>query len=120
MNSFLKSEFAIYVPKMIIASGVTQIADFSTNETMQQVQATWNYMTSDLVKQNPGFVALAREAMKYQLYAFANSEVASVSFEKVTPWWETAMNCAKFGCLGLGVLFCCLYLISAMKKKEEK
>ena len=120
MSTDMMNSAGYFRPEMIIASGVTQIADFSTNETMQQVQATWNYMTSDLVKQNPGFVALAREAMKYQLYAFANSEVASVSFEKVTPWWETAMNCAKFGCLGLGVLFCCLYLISAMKKKEEK
>ena len=120
MSTDMMNSAGYFRPEMIIASGVTQIADFSTNETMQQVQSTWNYMTSELVQQNPGFVSLAREAMKYQLYAFANSEVASVSFEKVTPWWETAMKTAEYGFLGLGVLTCALYLVSSMKKKEEK
>ena len=120
MSTDMMNSAGYFRPEMIIASGVTQIADFSTNETMQQVTSTWNYMTSELVQKNPGFVALAREAMKYQLYAFANSEVASVSFEKVTPWWETAMNAAQYGFLGLGILSCLLYLVSSMKKKEEK
>ena len=120
MSTDMMNSAGYFRPEMIIASGVTQIADFSTNETMQQVQATWNYMTPELVQANPGFVELARQAMKYQLYAFANSEVASVSFEKVTPWWETAMNAAEYGFLGLGALSCVLYLICSMKKKEEK
>ena len=120
MSTDMMNSAGYFRPEMIIASGVTQIADFSTNETMQQVTSTWSYMTSELVQQNPGFVELAREAMKYQLYAFANSEAASVSFEKVTPWWETAMNAAKYGFLCLGVLCCALYLVSSMKKKEEQ
>ncbi|MBQ6564500.1 MAG: glycoside hydrolase family 3 C-terminal domain-containing protein [Clostridia bacterium] len=120
MSTDMMNSAGYFRPEMIIASGVTQIADFSTNETMQQVMATWNYMTPELVQQNPGFVALAREAMKYQLYAFANSEVASVSFEKVTPWWETAMTAAVYGFLALGVICCAMYLVSSMKKKEEQ
>ena len=79
MSTDMMNSAGYFRPEMIIASGVTQIADFSTNETMQQV-----------------------------------------SFEKVTPWWETAMNAAQYGFLGLGILSCLLYLVSSLKKKEEK
>ena len=49
MSTDMMNSAGYFRPEMIIASGVTQIADFSTNETMQQVTSTWSYMTSELV-----------------------------------------------------------------------
>ncbi|HFH9838301.1 TPA: glycoside hydrolase family 3 C-terminal domain-containing protein [Streptococcus suis] len=77
-------------PEMAINAGVSMIADFSANETMKEVTETWPYFTTSLIEQDEEFVAKARENMKYQLYAFANSAAQNVQTIRVTPWWETA------------------------------
>ena len=44
-----------------------------------------------------------------KLFSFALAAFAALS-----------MNAAQYGFLGLGILSCLLYLVSSMKKKEEK
>ncbi len=108
-------------PEMGIAAGITMFADFSTNETMAQVTESWPYMTMELISQDAQLIDYARENMKYQLYAFAHSAAQNIVTEKVTPWWETALNGAIYGSMALALVSLVLYVMSFLKgKKEDK
>ncbi len=106
-------------PEMCIYTGITMMADFSTNETMEQVMESWPYLTSALVSEDEQLVEAARQDMKYQLYAFAHSAAQNVATEKVTPWWETAMNVTYYTSIGLSVVFLGLYAAASLKRKKE-
>lgn len=107
-------------PEMCVYAGVTMIADFSSNETMEQVNETWPYFTIDRIGKDQTLVNAAREDMKYQLYAFAHSAAQNVKTEKVTPWWEAAVNAVMYSGYALAVLFAVLYVISAFKAGKGK
>lgn len=106
--------------EMIIDAGVTMIADFSTDETMTQVNETWPYLTVDLVKKDENFVNKLRQNMKYQLYAFANSAAQNIKTTAVTPWWETALKGSIIGTGLLGLASAGMYVISLFKKNKEE
>lgn len=108
-------------PEMCIYAGVSMMADFSTDETMAQVTESWSYMTTDLILKDEQLVAYARENMKYQLYAFAHSAAQNVATEKVTPWWEAALDISIYASIILSASCLALYAVFlARGRKEEK
>jgi len=109
-------------PEMCIYAGVTMMADFSVDETMDQVTKSWPYMTMDLISKDEQLVTYARENMKYQLYALAHSAAQNVATEKITPWWETALYGTIYTSIALSVICLGLYVTCFVKgkKKEEE
>ncbi|MCD8285867.1 MAG: hypothetical protein LUD50_01385 [Clostridia bacterium] len=85
-------------PESIIMATVTQVADFSGNDSYisatnsyNTADASWSYLTINYVKNDSALVSQARENLKYQFYAFANSAIRGVETYSVTPWWEAAL-----------------------------
>ncbi|WP_407272828.1 glycoside hydrolase family 3 C-terminal domain-containing protein [Radiobacillus sp. PE A8.2] len=107
-------------PESTINASVTMLADFGSNETMEQVKESWPYLTVDLVAQDEEFVQQARQNMKYQLYAYAQSAAQNVQTKKVTPWWETAMNAGIYGGIAVAVVSFALYLLAIVRRKKEE
>ncbi|HHV09339.1 MAG TPA: glycosyl hydrolase family 3 [Clostridiales bacterium] len=107
-------------PEMCIYAGVTMMADFSTDETMEQVTESWPYMTMDRISQDGQLVTYARENMKYQLYAFAHSAAQNVATIKITPWWETALDGAIYVSMALTVICLGLYIVCFVRGKKEE
>ena len=113
-------------PEACIMATVTQMADFggdnSTISGKDGHDANWAYLSVDAVKNDKELVDAARQALKYQLYAFANSAVMNISTVRVTPWWETAIK-AVMGVSGAltglaGLAWIALSLIPEKKKEE--
>lgn len=107
-------------PEMCINSGISMMADFSTDETMTQVTESWPYMTIKLIAQDENLVASAQENMKYQLYAFAHSAAQNVATQKITPWWETALYISIGTGIALSVVCFGFYMICQIKGKKEE
>lgn len=107
-------------PEMCIHAGVTMMADFSTNETMQQVTESWPYMTKELISKDENLASMAKDDMKYQLYAYAHSAAQNVKTVEVTPWWEMTMNVIFYISIGLSVLSLALYAAFFIKGKKEE
>jgi beta-glucosidase len=63
---------------------------------------------------------MARQNMKYQLYAFSQSAVMNVKTTIVTPWWETALNTSIYVCAGLSILCLVMYVLPLVNKKKEE
>ncbi|MEX5397241.1 glycoside hydrolase family 3 C-terminal domain-containing protein [Streptococcus sp. ZJ93] len=119
ISTDMNNNAGYFRPEMLINAGVSMIADFSTNETMKEVNETWPYFTTELIKQDEGFVAKARDNMKFQLFAYANSAAQNVQTISVTPWWETAF----YGVMGasgvLALVFGGLYFRQNRKSRKE-
>jgi beta-glucosidase len=107
-------------PEMCIYSGITMMADFSLDETMDQVLESWPYMTTELISKDEKLVTYARENMKYQLYAFAHSAAQNVATISITPWWEKALNGTIYASMALAALSLLLYLMCLVKGKKEE
>jgi len=107
-------------PEMCIYSGVTMMADFSTDETMDQVIESWPYMTMELISQDEQLVTYARDNMKYQLYAIAHSAAQNVATISITPWWETALDGAIYASIALSAIALILYVLCFVKSKKEE
>ncbi len=121
LSTDMQNNAGYFRPEMCLYGGITMIADFAQNETMEHVVQTWPYFTEELIAQDEELVAIARQNMKYQLYALAHSAAQNVTTMSVTPWWETAMNVTIYGGAGLSVVFAGLYIVSLFignKKKE--
>jgi beta-glucosidase len=111
---------AYFRPEMCIYTGITQIADFSRNETMEDVVKTWNYFTEDVIAKDQDLVNMVRRNMKYQLYAFSQSAIVNVKTTAVTPWWESALNTSIYVCAGLSILCLVMYVLPLVNKKKEE
>jgi beta-glucosidase len=115
----MAANLGYFRPEMCIYAGVTMIADFSTDETMAQAAESWPYMTAESVAKDEQLIEYARENMKYQLYAFANSAAQNVKTVRVTVWWETALSASIIGSFAISAVFLALYAFFAFKRKEE-
>ncbi|MCD8295344.1 MAG: glycoside hydrolase family 3 C-terminal domain-containing protein [Clostridia bacterium] len=117
-------------PESIVMATVTQVADFSTNDSYisatnsyNMSDASWSYLTINKVKVDNNLVTQAREDMKYQLYAFANSAVRGVETESVTPWWEAALiaviavSATLFAVGAVALVTCTVF--KKIKKEED-
>lgn len=120
ISTDMNNNAGYFRPEMLINAGVSMIADFSTNETMKEVTETWPYFTTDLIEQDEAFVAKARDNMKYQLYAYAQSAAQNVQTISVTPWWETAFYGTMITSGVLAVAFAGLYVYLGYKGKKEE
>lgn len=107
-------------PEMCIAAGVTMMADFSTDETMKQVTESWPYMTTDRITKDSQLVNDAKDNMKYQLYAYAHSAAQNVATEKITPWWEAALDGTIYASAALAVIFLALYGVGTLRGRKEE
>lgn len=88
-------------PESMIMAGITQVADFATNDNHINMgvggnDATWAYISEETVANDAALVDQARENLKYQLYTFANSAVMNVSTERVQTWWDTAISTVTY------------------------
>lgn len=97
-------------PESMIMAGVSQVADFATNDNHINlgdggVDATWSHISMDSVKGDAELVDQARQNLKYQLYTFANSAVMNVSTEKVATWYDNAISAVKI-CSGILTAVC--------------
>lgn len=120
LSTDMVNNMGYFRPESIINAGVTMMADFGSNETMEQVRDSWPYFTVDRVSQDETFVERARENMKYQLYAYSQSAAQNVQTTRVTPWWESAMNIGIYGGMALAILSFALYLLAILKAKKEE
>ncbi len=121
LSTDMNSNAGYFRAEMCIYGGITMIADFSTDETMDDVLETWPYLTEELVVSDAQLVSYARENMAYQLYAYAQSAAQNIKTVSVTPWWESALNGATYAGFGLAALFGVLYAAGAVKEaKSEK
>jgi beta-glucosidase len=119
LSTDMVSNPGYYRPEMCIYGGVTMMADFSTDETLTEVQESWPYMTHDLIVSDATLVEYARQNMKYQLYAFAQSAAQNIKTVRVTPWWEMALNGATVAGYGLAAVFGALYVRDAIKGAHD-
>jgi beta-glucosidase len=109
-----------------VMASVTQIADFAAgNSTLSGgaggVDSVWNYLSVDAVKNDATLVAQARQNIKYQLFAFANSAVLNISTIRVTPSWEAGLKVAIGVSAGLAVISAGLWVAAGLlaEKKQE-
>lgn len=116
-------------PESMVMAGITQVADFATNDNHVNlgeggVDATWSYLSEEVVAQDSALVEQARENLKYQLYTFANSAVVNVSTERVQTWWDTAIRVVTYvsgaAAVASAAAWLALTVMNAKKKKEEK
>ena len=116
-------------PESMIMAGVTQVADFATNDNHINmgeggVDATWPYITEAVVSKDSALVEQARENLKYQLYTFANSAVLNVSTERVQTWWDQAISIFTYASGAAAVATMAAWIVltvkSGQKKKEEE
>lgn len=120
MSTDMVNNPGYFRPEACIYGGVTMMADFSTDETLAEVQASWPYLTHELISSDAQLVEYARQNMKYQLYAFAQSAAQNIKTIKVTPWWEMALNGATAAGYGLAAVFGALYVRDAIKGSKEE
>ena len=117
-----------FTPEGCIMAGITQIADFATNDNHINlgeggVDATWAYLSLDTVKNDAVLVEKARDNLKYQLYTFANSAIMNVSTQKVNVWWDNVLSGIKVVStvlLILGMLGFVAFSFIPDGSKEEK
>ena len=115
-------------PEGCIMAGLTMMADFQGNNSTisggtGDVDATWGYLSVDAVKNDATLVNRARQNLKYQLYAFANSAVLNITTTRVTPWWEAAINAVAIVggiVFGLSTVAWIVTELLPEKKKEEE
>lgn len=120
MSTDMVNNPGYFRPEACIYGGVTMMADFSTDETLAEVQANWPYLTHELIIGDAQLVEYARQNMRYQLYAFAQSAAQNIKTIKVTPWWEMALNGATAAGYGLAAVFGALYVRDAIKGSKEE
>ena len=112
-------------PESCAMATVTQMADFAGNNShlnlgTNGVDATWSYLSPDSVAHDQTLTDAARQAMKYQLYAFANSAILNISTTRVTPSWESALNGINISAYSIGGITAASWLaLSAFGKKKE-
>jgi beta-glucosidase len=115
MSTDMVSNVGYFRPEMCVYGGISMMADFSTDETIADVDKDWPYLTKDLVEKDATLTSYFRQNMKYELYAFAHSAAQNVKTIKVTPWWENALNGATYTCYGLAAVFGALYVSGVLK-----
>ncbi len=116
-----------FPPEGMIMAGITEVADFATNDNHINlgeggVDATWTYISQETVENDSVLVEKARENLKYQLYTFANSAIMNVSTEKVNVWWDNVLYGTKTASaiiLVIGLLGFIAFSLIPERKKEE-
>lgn len=115
-------------PESCAMATVTQMADFAGNNSHLNLgtdgnDATWTYLSEDAIKNDNTLVEAARQAMKYQLFAFSQTAIKNVSTVRVTPYWETLLNVGAgvlYAIAGISALFLvATYVFDGNRSKEQ-
>ena len=112
----------------MVMAGITQVADFATednhiNQGEGGVDKTWGYISVDTVKNDKNLVEQARQDLKYQLFAYANSAILNVSTTKVATWWDNALSAVRTCTAILACAACLAWVVLTVlpdKKKGEQ
>lgn len=115
-------------PESCAMATVTQMADFAGENSHLNlgeggVDATWSYLSPDAIKKDNALVEASRQAMKYQLYAFANTAIKNISTYRVTPYWETLLKVGTgvfYTVASLATVALAIAYVFNCKAKEEK
>ena len=112
-------------PESMIMAGVTQVADFATNDNHINmgdggVDATWPYISLESVQNDAQLVDQARDNLRYQLYTFANSAVMNVSTERVQTWWDNAISAVTYVSGALAVITLAAWIVLTVKPEKKK
>lgn len=111
-------------PEGCIMASVTQMADFGgDNSTLggdNGKDATWPYLSVSSLKNDNTLYTAAKQCMKYQLYAFANSAILNISTTRVTPFWESTLVTLIVVTAILTVLSACLLVLTLLPSKKEE
>lgn len=127
-TDMMNNKYYFNAESMIMAT-VTQVADFAPdnsfinqNNNHTAGDANWSYITVDVAKMDPELVVQARQNLKYQFFAYANSAILNVTTVRVTPWWEATLKGIIIGSAILtGISAVCWIVFgAALNKKEEK
>ena len=96
-------------PVSSVMATVTMMADFAQNDasiTQGQggVDKSWPFVNPTTIRNDNTLVEQARQNLKYQLFAFANSALVNVTTTRVIPAWEGTIIALTvvFGVLSLG------------------
>jgi beta-glucosidase len=124
ISTDMATNYYYFNAEACIMATVNQIADFSQNDNTisgsNGHDTNWTYISVDAVKNDAKLVNQARENLKYQFYAFANSGVMNISTIRVVPSWEVALkavitvSAVLFGISAVGWI-----ALTILSKKEE-
>lgn len=111
-----------------IYGGTTMLADFASGDSTigtdsDGTDTNWTYITRDNLKFNNTLVEIARDNLRYQLYAFANSAVLNIATTYVMPGWELGLNVLTGVFAGVAAISGCAWIglgVLNVLKKEEK
>lgn len=112
-------------PESSTMATITQMADFAGENSHLNlgeggVDATWTYLSPDAIKNDNVLVEQARQNLKYQLFAFANTAIKNIQTVRVTPWWEaTLISMMSIFYVAGGVSAVALGLCLVPGKKEK-
>ena len=114
-----------FSPESMVMAGITQVADFATNDNHINMgdggaDATWAYIGQETVSGDAELVDQARENLKYQLYTFANSAVMNISTERVQTWWDNAISAVTYVSGALAVITLAAWLVLTIKPEKKK
>ena len=125
-TDMMNNKYYFNAESMVMA-GITQVADFATednhiNQGEGGVDKTWAYISLDTVKNDSALVEQARDNLKYQLFAYANSAILNVSTVRVMTWWDTALlvtrNCSLIVACVAALGWLVLTIIPSKKKGD--
>ncbi len=126
-TDMMNNKYYFNAESMVMA-GITQVADFATednhiNQGEGGVDKTWGYISVDSVKNDKNLVEQARQDLKYQLFAYANSAILNVSTTKVATWWDNALSAVRTCTAILACAACLAWVVLTVlpdKKKGEQ
>jgi beta-glucosidase len=109
----------------MVMAGITQVADFGgddnhINQGENGVDKTWNYISVDTVKNDKNLVEQARQDLKYQLFAYANSAILNVTTMKVNTWWDNALSLVKTLSMYLAIAFAACWIVLTVLPDKKK
>lgn len=112
-------------PESCAIATVTMMADFAPDNSVLNGgeggnDATWTYLSPEAIENDATLVDAARQAMKYQLFAFANTAIKNISTTRVTPFWETAIIAVMAVCYTLAAISTVGLVLSYVLDRKEQ
>lgn len=115
----MASNAGYFRAEAMINAGITMVADFTREEDFADVTANWSYFDRDFIEKDPNMLEMAKDNLKYQLYAFANSGVANAVTVRVTPWWEALLIALIVITAAGTAATVAMYVVATVKKGKE-
>ena len=115
----MASNAGYFRAEAMINAGISMVADFGTEETFSDIAETWEYFDEELIAGDPDLLEMARDNLKYQLYAFANSGIANLVTVRVMPWWESLIIALIVITAVIAAGSIVMFVVSTVKKDKE-